>query len=352
MISVFRWINSALISIALTASLPVMANESVASAPKVTPVEHVRGLEQTFLTYPEWFLVFSPAEYAEFIAREQPSNFPYFGHIGQFWQSYKAVFDETRARELDLNPGYHLMIMVIGVSTTVEYALRSAYENLIGRFAEQIQHQPTAEDQFAVIVAKDYVNFIRVLPWYEYDFWSKLKGLWQDTPLFGQDIIRKWERRFALTTEYGIKVIYGQFIKIATKSMYETPLLVTAIHVNPAPQPDPKLTEVKLLKNSLDGSALIAVPRYEAFMVYAHGLALQGLDFREIAGNQSIILVSLIGPQSWTPKTGISKILFEQPILTQPGLKRVAATIEINSMGSALREWSEQRISLEHIFDY
>jgi hypothetical protein len=59
MISVFRWINSALISIALTASLPVMANESVASAPKVTPVEHVRGLEQTFLTYPEWFLVFS-----------------------------------------------------------------------------------------------------------------------------------------------------------------------------------------------------------------------------------------------------------------------------------------------------
>ena len=29
-----------------------------------TPVEDRRPPDQTFLTYPEWFLVFSPAEYA------------------------------------------------------------------------------------------------------------------------------------------------------------------------------------------------------------------------------------------------------------------------------------------------
>jgi hypothetical protein len=112
------------------------------------------------------------------------------------------------------------------------------------------------------------------------------------------------------------------------------------------------LPDIKLLENFTDGSALVTVPRYEAFMGYSQGLAQQGLDFREIAGNQTIILVSLIGPESWTPKTGISKILFEQPILTQRGFKRVAATVEVKSMGKALREWSEQRISVEHIFDY
>jgi hypothetical protein len=201
-------------------------------------------------------------------------------------------------------------------------------------------------------VAKDYVDFIRVLPWYEYDFWSKLKGLWTDTPALGQNMLRKWERRFALTTEYGIKVIYGKMIKLATKSIYESPLLVTAVLVKPTPSPNSKLPEVKTLQGFPDGSALLTVPRYEAFMVYAQGLALQGVDFREIAGNKTIILVSLIGPESWTPKTGISKILFEQPILTQRGFKRVAATIEVQSMGKALREWSEQRINVEHIFDY
>jgi hypothetical protein len=351
MIKFFRCWLSLLAGVFLSVALQVHATE-IQQPSKITPLEHVRGLEQTFLTYPEWFLVFSPAEYADFIAKEQPSQFPYFGHIGQFWQSYKAVFDETQARELDLNPGYHLMIMVIGVSTTVEYALKSAYENLIGRFTELISNHLTEEDRYAAFVAKDYVDVIRVLPWYEYDFWSRLKGLWQTTPAVGKNMVRKWERRFSLTTEYGIKFIYGQLIKAATKSIYESPLMVTAVHVQTTPHADLKLPEIKLLKNFDDGSTLITVPRYEAFMVYAQGLALQGIEFREIAGNQSIILVSLIGPQSWTPKTGISKILFEQPILTQPGLKRVTATIEITTMGKALREWSEERISLEHIFDY
>jgi hypothetical protein len=347
----FQSWRALLVYMFLGALLQVHAAETQLPS-KITPQEHVRGLEQTFLTYPEWFLVFSPAEYADLIAKKPPSQFPYFGHIGQFWQSYKAVFDETQVRGLDLNPGYHLMIMVIGVSTTVEYALKSAYENLIGRFTELTSSQQTEEDRYAAFVAKDYVDVIRVLPWYEYDFWGKLKGLWQSTPAIGDNMLRKWERRFALTTEYGIKVIYGQLIKSATKSIYEAPLMVTAVQVQPEPRSDLKLPEIKLIKNLDDGSVLITVPRYEAFTAYAQGLAMQGLEFREIAGNKSVILVSLIGPQNWTPKTGISKILFEQPILTQPGLKRVTATITVSVLGKALREWTEQRINLEHVFDY
>jgi len=38
-----------------------------ATAQPVAPPEHRRGEEQTFLTYPEWFLVHSPAEYAAFV---------------------------------------------------------------------------------------------------------------------------------------------------------------------------------------------------------------------------------------------------------------------------------------------
>ena len=41
--------------------------QELEAVPVVTPEEHRRGPEQTFLTLPEWFLVHSPAEYAAFI---------------------------------------------------------------------------------------------------------------------------------------------------------------------------------------------------------------------------------------------------------------------------------------------
>ncbi len=326
------------------------ANDSPASV--VTPLEHRRGLEQTFLTYPEWFLVFSPAEYAVFIAKKPPSEFPFFGHVEQFWGSYKAVFNETRKQGLDLNPGYHFMIMVIGVSTTLEYALKSAYESVVGRITEFLGGNSTAEDKYAAKVAQDYVDFIRVSPWYEYDFWSKLKGLWREVPYGGSHLLRKWERRWALTTEYLLKTAYAQLIKLGTKSVYETPLLVTAAHLSAEPKPNVQLPDIKLIQKFTDQSALVAIPRYEAFMNYARHLAEQGMDFREIAGNQSVILVSLLGEQNWTPQVGIEKILLEQTILTEPEKKRVVATVKVKALGAALRDWSKDRVKVEHVFDY
>jgi hypothetical protein len=340
-------------ALALCAAAAVAGVGPQDDAAPVTPPEHVRGVEQTFLTYPEWFLVFSPAEYAGFVTRSTPDRFPFFGHIGQFWEGYAAVVRESRARGQDLNPGYHLMIMVIGTSTTVEYAIRSAYERLIGRLSAATTSEQTDEDKLGAKVAQDYVDFIRVLPWYEYDFAKQLKALWTQVPWTGAHPLRKWERRFALSTEWGIKALYGRFIKFATHSIYETPLLVTAAVVQPAPQPDAaRLPELKLLKTLPGGAALVTVPRYEAFMNYAQALAAQGVDFREIAGNRSVILVSLIGPADWHPHVGIEKELIEQTILTQAGRKRVVATTRVPELGAALREWAQGGVQVEHVFDY
>jgi hypothetical protein len=334
-----------------------LLNESIAStipnnSSVVTPLEHRRGLEQTFLTYPEWFLVFSPAEYAVFTAKNSPSIFPFFGHIGQFWTSYQAVYAETRRQELDLNPGYHLMIMVIGVSTTVEYALKAAYEGVIGRLSEFAGGYATPEDQYAAKVAQDYVDFIRVLPWYEYDFWSKLTGLWHGVPYTGSKMIRKWERRFLLTNEYLLKAAYAQLIKLGTKSVYDTPLLVTAVHLSALPSQNQGYPDIKILQKLEDQSFLVTIPRYEAFTNYANNVAQQGIDFREIAGNRSIILVSLLGEQTWIPKVGIEKILLEQTILTEPSKKRVVATVSVQTLAAALRDWSKDKVQVEHVFDY
>jgi hypothetical protein len=327
------------------------AAASVSAAP-VAPPEHVRGVEQTFLTYPEWFLVFSPAEYALHVRAHTPDSFPFLGHIGQFWQGYGAVTRESQAMGQDLNPGYHLMVMVIGVSTSVEYLLRSGYENLVGRLSAATASAPSAEDALGARVAQDYVDFIRVLPWYEYDFGKQMKALWTEVPWTGPGMLRKWERRFALSTEYGIKGVYAHLIKAGTRSIYDTPLLVTAVVTQPAPKADTRLPELKVLRAMPDGAALATVPRYDAFTAYAQALAAQGVEFREIAGNDSIILVSLVGAQDWEPRTGIDKRLLEQPILTQPGRKRVIATAQVGQLGAALREWAQAGVQVEHLFDY
>ena len=92
----------------------------------MTPAEHVRTPDQTFLTFPEWYLVHSPAEYAAYLSRSgHPSSFPLYSHIGQFWQSYAAVNRDIE--KYPFNGGYHLMVMVIGVRSSDSARRRAAH---------------------------------------------------------------------------------------------------------------------------------------------------------------------------------------------------------------------------------
>jgi hypothetical protein len=314
-----------------------------------TPEDQRRGFDQTLLTYPEWFLVFSPNEYGEFLRYHSPSDFPFFGHIGQFWQGYARVTDEIKAQGLPFNGGYHLMVMVIGVSTTVEYALKSAYEQTIGRVARFTAGAVTPEEKYAAEVAQDYVRFIRVEPWYKYDFSSKLKGLWKETPAFGPDMIRKWERKFALTTEYAIKMAYAKLIGLGTASVYDPALPTTAVVLKKAPTQAVKGVEV--LKELPDGRSLVNLPRYEPFMVSARALAKNGAQFEEIAGNTKGISVSVLVQGAWSMPDGVTEI-FAQPILTRPGVVRHLLMVPIGQLGDELRRWESLSLEIEHVFDF
>jgi hypothetical protein len=190
-----------------------------------------------------------------------------------------------------------------------------------------------------------------VLPWYEYDFGARLAGLWRETSLGGPGMLRKWERKFALTTEYLIKMGYAKLIKLGTKSIYEEPLLVTAVVTRPAPQANKALPDLRVLKPLPDGEALATVPRYEAFLTYAQVLAEQGVDFTEIAGNASFILVSVLAPGEWKPEQPAITLL-AQPILTRPGVRRVVLTVPVPHLAEALRRWKAAGLQIEHVFDY
>jgi len=326
-----------------------------AAATPVTPAEHVRTPDQTFLTFPEWYLVHSPAEYAAFLATApQPSRFPLFSHVGQFWQSYAAVTREIE--KYPFNGGYHLMVMVIGVSTTVEYGLKGLYERSIGRLAEATKSAtPVPEELLAARYAQSYVDFIRVEPWYKYDFWSQLRTLWSEVPTSGPDLLRRWERRFLLTNELLVKEGYARLIKLGTQSIYDAPKPTTAVVLAKAPQPDADHPEFVVLNAKAGGARVLAtIPRYEGFTTYARWLASQGIDFVEIAGNSDEIVVSELVAQGWSPQ-GL-RLLFEQPILTQPGRRRVVFATPVANLAAELRRAQAQAqasgVIVEHIYDY
>lgn len=323
---------------------------AASNAPPLAPAEHRRGEEQTFLTFPEWFLVFSPAEYAHFVREHTPDEFVFWGHIHQFWQGYAAVATETHARGNPPNWGYHLMIVVIGTSTSIEYAVRSAYETVIGRLTALSASAPTAEDRYGARVAQEYVDFIRYRPWYEFDFAARLRGLWQ-TDRLGHNMLRKWERRYALTTEYGVKAAYGWLIGLATHSIYDMPRELTSVAVTQWPV-CPAGVEQALPILRTERATVLTLPRYEGFRAPMLALAGCGAEFEEIAGNRTVMLVSVIqiqGADALSPAT----VLLRQPILTEPGRERVLYVVPIPALGGVLRTLAAAKSTeLEHLFDF
>ncbi|MBA5688466.1 FAD-binding oxidoreductase [Duganella sp. LX47W] len=311
-----------------------------------------RDEAQTYLTLPEWVLVYHPDEYARFIKDHPPSAYPYFGAIGQFWGYYWDAYAATRA-SYDFNWGYHLMVCVIGTSYTVENAIKGAYEDTLGRASEATRGaNVTPEEVFAARVAQDYVDFIRVDPWYEFSFATPLKRLWVETPLTGPDMVRKWERKLILSLEYTIKASYASAIKLASKAVYgdaDTEMLALTSHVAPdALRPGSKM---QVISQFADGSTLLSLPRYEAFRDDVIELGKQGVAFREIAGNGTILVTSLV-PADWRYDLAEGKVLFEKPILTAPRQKRIAINAPVRHLTDIVRQLAARHYTVEHIYDY
>jgi hypothetical protein len=333
----------------LCLSATLFAANAAFAADSPVPPDQRRSVEQTFLTYPEWFLVHSPAEYADMADTRPAHQFPFMRHISQLWSSYGDVIGEQRRQHYPANAGYHVMIGVIATSTTAEYAIRWGYENTVGRISWATASGLTPEDRYGAAAARDYVVFIRKQPWYQFDFGKRLAGLWTEVPATGPDMIRKWERRFALTTEYAVKGVYGKLIALATGAAYDPALPTTEVVAENVPDDLPD--GVTVLRRLGDGRALLELPRYEAFKDAAGALAAGGVRLVDIAGNDSVILVTVQVPRA-RGLDASGRVLFEQPIITATDRKRVGLVLPVSSLSGFLQTAASQGITVEHIYDY
>lgn len=311
---------------------------------------YVRNAASTYLTLPEWYIVYSTEEYASFVRSRAPSRFPYFAAISQYWRYYREACRATK-RVYPFDAGVHLMLGVIGLSFSIENAVKGVYENTVGVVSEGVGFYHTDEDVFARKTAREYAEFMHTVPWYEFPFASKLKALWSETPLWGPDLVRKWERRLALSAEYAVKAWYGWLIRLATGAAYQPEDQVIHAWIDEAPDrifDDGRIGKVKTVGRR---SHIVTLPRYEAFTQVVTGLVKQGVRFRDFAGNDAILLTA-IAPRAWDYRLGTGALLFSEEILTNPAAKRIVVKAPVPSLHVLLADLTSHGVAIEHLYDY
>ena len=318
------------------------------------PGENRRPLENAYYYYPEWYIVWSYEERAQYLPKNPPSGFPYFASIRQYWKSYCFICGLTQSRH-QFNFGDHLSSFVLGGSLALEYSIRGTYEQTIGRLSEWTSsHELVEEDAYAARVAREYADFVYIRPFFEFHFAHALKGLWKETPLWGRHPVRKWERKFFLSVDYGLEAIYAGILEKLSHLTYGVESAETYTWIENAPdtvfQEFPHIKKVKDIKPR---SYLVSIPRYQEFTETAIKLSRQDVHFAQIAGNDEIML-TIIAPGDWKYDLpdGESSFLFSENVLTQPGVKRIALECPVRSLHLVLNDLAARGIKIEHLYDY
>ena len=312
----------------------------------------VRNEAWTYLTLPEWSIVYSADEYAAFLREHRPSAFPYHAAKQEYLRTYAAVLKAIEGRH-EYDSGAKLMLLVIGVSFTAENALKGLYENSIGLLSEwHAGDTITEEDRFMQATAEEYGRFVHTTPWYEFPFLAKLKELWTGTSWWDAAPVRKWERKFALTLEYGAKAAYGWLIGLGTATVYDpAELTIDYTITGLTPEEAAAVPGLQAIRPAASGALVVTGPRYEAFTQTTLAFARRGAEFVDIAGNDEI-LVTALAPTAWEADLEGATELFRFERVTDPARSRVALRTEVRRLGSVIRALEAQGITVEHVYDY
>lgn len=314
--------------------------------------DYARPESEAYLSYPEWLIVWSHQENADFQEHHLAGEIAYFAELRQFWGSFCCISRLIRERD-SLNGANFGMLTLMGASFSAEYVIKGAYERTIGRLSEWSSgHQPVEEDEFAASVAHEYAGFIHTRPFYEFRFAHHIPDLWQQTPIWGLHPFRKFERKFFLTGDFACEAFYGWVIEhvVRTANGHET--AETYAWVKNADRAVlENVPHVRIVRQLGPQSFIVAIPRYQEFTDIAFALARRGVQFLDIAGN-SQILVSVIAPQNWRYDRADARELFSNPILTRTGLQRVALGCSVSALHDVLPRLNSGGATLEHVYDY
>ena len=138
--------------------------------PIITDPAYQRAEANSYLTYPEWHIVYAYEGLAETLRAGDEHAFDYASAVAGFWNAY-CPLNEAAQNHGGADAATRQTIYVIGVSFTIEMALKAAYEETAGRlFAWLRGLEKTPQDQVIAAQAAEYAAFLHQTPWYKYPF--------------------------------------------------------------------------------------------------------------------------------------------------------------------------------------
>jgi hypothetical protein len=324
--------------------------KSLLSEEKKKLKDYYRAEEQTVLTVPEWYLVYNPKEYADYLkSGKNPSDFPFYKSIDEYWKLYDRSIKLT-SKAYPENSEYKTMLQVIGVSMTMEYGAKILYENTIGRFYALFSEEKKSKEEEIIIEAqRAYSDFIYQTAWYEFKFLPWVKKVWNASSKSNCSTVRKWERTLLFTVEFSFKAFYSQLIEQAAKSTYETPAdKIYLIVSNTDSIKESK--DLKIIKRDHD-KMIIAITRWEVFTKQMKQLSNLNVKIYEISGNDEIA-VSTIENASNKPNQKDVKLLYQSKIVTDDSLKRNLYLLSVEKLLPFIKDSKNKNIMIEHVYDY
>jgi hypothetical protein len=299
---------------------------------------------------PEWYLVFNPKEYSDYLAAgKNPSNFPFYASIDEYWTLYDRSMKLVSAA-YDENKEYNTMLQVIGVSITMEYTAKMLYENTIGRVFSWLSNgTPSDEENIIVDAHRAYSDFIYDKAWYEFDFIPWVNRVWSTSNTAESNWLRKLERKLFFTIEFAFKAAYAKLIEWGAKASYEEP--VTEIYLLVSTTDSLKNYQcLKIIREQGD-QKIASITRWGAFTKTIIDIADKDIGIIEIGGNDEII-VSILTNKDESGIFPDDNLLYTSNVVTQSDRERRVYLLPVARLLPFIQAAKEKGMEVEHVFDY
>jgi FAD/FMN-containing dehydrogenase len=311
---------------------------------------YYRDEAQSFLTVPEWYLVFNPKEYADYLEEgNNPSDFPFYASIDEYWKLYDRSKKLVSAAYAE-NEEYNTMLQVIGVSITMEYTAKMLYENSIGRIFSWFSNGTLSDEEKVIIQAqRAYSDLIYDKAWYEFEFMPWVQKVWSTSNTAESNWFRKIERKLFFTLEFTFKAGYAKLIEWAAKSSYEGP--ITEIYLMISTIDSLQASSALKIIHEQGKKKIVSITRWGAFTKTILEIADKNINITEIGGNDEI-LVSVLIPKNQIDDFAMAELLYESQVVTKTDRSRKVYLVKVDKLLSFVKKASEKGVEIEHVFDY
>jgi hypothetical protein len=306
----------------------------------ILPPEHHRAEGRTLLTYPEWHIVHAYDDYAKVISTDDPHDYRFLPSIGGFWTSLCSL-SKASGPHGGFPTEFKSTVYTIGVSFTAELLAKALYEETVGRVSTWVRGENRAPlDDLTARQAAQYAQFLRQVPWYQWDFTRDAAALSDGAT----EVFRDRERRFAVGLEYRAKARYANMIAAAVANMEPDALRLRMIVSGLSADDLAAFDDVNIIATHPDGIE-IDTPRYRELTGLLLQWAKSGGDFVEIAGNDDILFTVT------SDVTQLDEALYS---FGRQGYNdtRHLILLPVSDLAETLRGADERGLALEHIHDY